>query len=67
MSKWWVNDPNGVSVHYPTKQRAKNVASQVKGASVSKTPKGGKHSKGGCFSIILAMLGILTVLALLFV
>lgn len=63
MAKWWVNDPNGASVHYPTKGQAKNVARQVQGATVSKgTAKGGKH-KGGCLSpIIMVILAVVAIL-----
>jgi len=36
MPKWWVNAPGAKSVSYSSESAAKRVASQVKGAKVSK-------------------------------
>jgi hypothetical protein len=66
MAKWWVNDPNGASVHYPTKQQAQKVAKQVKDATVSKGEAvGGKHRDDGwgCAVTAVALIGgLLTIL-----
>ncbi len=59
---WWVNDPNMKrSTSFRTKRAAKSVARNVKGASVSKTPKP-QHSGGwlSCMVIVVAFVVVVS-------
>lgn len=60
---WWVNDPSmNRSTKYPTKQRARNVSRNVKGSSVSKTPRA-HHRKGELGFFGLIMIGVIFMVA----